>query len=123
MKRVSDDNEFESEFNFLGKHTPAQHPCLDRIKILTYILCKYDDRYLIGIVSDIDEAAGNVKVKFMHQYYPRVSFFRPSRDDACWVPHTHIIKIIQTPLLSSASVRQYTFSKSDICTIKSLIQM
>ena len=26
MKRVSDDNEFESEFNFLGKHAPVQNP-------------------------------------------------------------------------------------------------
>ena len=26
MKGVSDDNEFESEFNFLGKHSPVQNP-------------------------------------------------------------------------------------------------
>ena len=96
---------------------------LDRIKISTYLLCKYDDRYWIGIVSDIDEAAGGVEVKFMHQHYSGVSFFWPSRDNVCWVPHTHIITIIQTPLLSIASARQYTFSKTDICTIKSLIQM
>ena len=70
IKRVSDDSEFESEFNFLGKHAPVQNPCLDRIKISTYLLCKYDDRYWIGIVSDIDEAAGDAKVKFMH---PQVS--------------------------------------------------
>ena len=94
MKRVSDDNEFESKFNFLGKQTHAQNPCLDRIKISTYLLCKYDDRYWIGIVSDEDETAGDVKVKFMHPCYPRVSFFWPSRDDVYWVPHTHIITII-----------------------------
>ena len=123
MKRVSDDNEFESEFNFLGKHTPVQNPCLDQIKILTYLLCKYNDWYWIGIVSDTDEAVGDVKVKFMYPHYPGVSFFWPSQDDVCWVPHTHIITIIQTPLLSSASAWQNTISKSDICTIKSLIQI
>ena len=117
MKRALDDN----EFNFLGKHAPVQNPCLDRIKISTYLLCKYD-RYWIGIVSDTDEAACDVEVKFMHPHYPGVSFFWPSRDDVCCVPHTHIT-IIETPLLSSASARQHTISKSDICTIQSLIQM
>ena len=53
---------------------------LDRIKISTYLLCKYDDQYLVDIVADIDEAAGDVKLKFMHPQYPRVSFFWPSRD-------------------------------------------
>ena len=120
IKRVLDDNEFESEFNFLGQHLSKTR--LDRIKISTYLLRKHD-RYWIGIVSDIDEAAGGVKVKFMHQHYSGVSFFWPSRDNVCWVPHTHIITIIQTPLLSSASAWQHTISKSDICTIKSLIQM
>ena len=123
MKRVSDDNEFESEFNFLGKHAPVENPCLDRIKISTYLLCKYDRRYWIAIVSDIDEAAGDVRLKFMHRHYPGVFFFWPSRHDVCWVPHTHIITIIQTPLLSIASAPQYTISKTDICTIKNLIQM
>ena len=75
MKRVSDDNEFESELNFLGKHAPVQNPCLDRIKISTYLLCKYDHRYWIAIVSDIDEAAGDVRLKFMHRHFPGVSFF------------------------------------------------
>ena len=56
MKRVSDDKEFESEFNFLGKQTPAQNPCLTQIKISAYLLCEYDDQYRIGILSDIDES-------------------------------------------------------------------
>ena len=72
---------------------------LDRIKISTYLLCKYDDRYWVDIVSDIDEAAGDVKLKFMHPQYPRVSFGHLEM----FVPHTHIITVIQTPLLSSAS--------------------
>ena len=62
MKRVSDDKEFESDFNFLGKQTSAQNPCLDRIKITTYIFCRCDDRYWIGIVSDIDETPCDEKV-------------------------------------------------------------
>ena len=48
---------------------------LDRIKISTYLLCKYNDQYWIGIVPDIDEATGDVKVKFMHPHYPGISFF------------------------------------------------
>ena len=90
IKRVSDDSEFESEFNFLGKHAPVQNPCLDRIKISTYLLCKYDDRYWIGIVSDIDEAAGDVKVKFMHPHYPGISFFWPSQKKDFWTKMTVI---------------------------------
>ena len=59
----------------------------------------------------------------MHPHYPGVSFFWSSQEDVCWVPHTHIKTIIQTSLLLSAPARQYPISKSDICTIKSLIQM
>ena len=35
--RVSDNNEFESEFNFLGKQTSTQNPRLDQIKLSTYL--------------------------------------------------------------------------------------
>ena len=41
MKRVSDDNQFESEFNFLGKHTP----------VLTKL--KYQHTFPVNIMIDI----------------------------------------------------------------------
>ena len=41
----------------------------------TNILCTCGQRYWIGILSNIDEAAGDVKVKAMHSHYPGVSFF------------------------------------------------
>ena len=52
----------------------------------------------------------------------RPYFFWPSRDNVCWAPHAYIITIIEAPPLSTTSIRQYTISKSDICTIKSLIR-
>ena len=80
---------------------------LGRIKISTYLLCKYDDRYWIGIVSDIDEAAGGVKLKFMHPHYPKVSFFWPSRD-AC-TAYTHNNNHSNTTIIICISFVIYYF--------------
>ena len=111
MKRVADDNKFEIEFDFLGIKSPVDRIEVENIKMSQYLLCKYDDQYWIGIVLEIDQTASDVRVKFMHPQYPSSSFNWPSRDGVCWVPRSHIVTEIETPLLSSISARQYNVSR------------
>lgn len=72
------------------------------LKISQYLLCKYDEKHWIGMVSEVNNDAKDVKIKFMHPFYPSSLFNWPSRDDISWVPHTHLVAIIDTPMLSSS---------------------
>ena len=66
MKRVSDDNKFELEFDFFGNTSPVDRIEVENIEVPQYLLCKYDDRYWTGMVLEIDQTANDVRVKFMH---------------------------------------------------------
>jgi hypothetical protein len=122
MKRVSDDDEFESEFDFLGNKACLNIIKVENVRVSQYFVCKYDEEYWIGIVTEIDQEANDVFIQFMHPHYPSNSFSWPPHDDVCWVPQTHLIARIETPLLSSVSARQYHLSKKDISTIANIIQ-
>ena len=37
-----------------------------------------------------------VKVQFMTPHEPRITFLWPNRDDICWIPKKHILRILQT---------------------------
>ena len=60
---------------FLENKPLPKTPVLIKLNYQHIFLCKYDDRFWIGIVSEIYEVVCDVKVKFMHPYYPAVSFF------------------------------------------------
>ena len=91
------------------------------ICIAPYILCKHDDHYWIGMVSEVDLESKEVKVKFTHPSYPSNSYKWPTCDDICWVPQTHLLVTLETPFTSSISVRQYHLSKKDTKTVEYLI--
>ena len=80
MKLISYDDDFELEFDLLGKKT-----CLSNAedKVSQYLLCKYDSLYWIGIASEIDPSAYNIKAKFMHPNYSSQSYRWPLSDDDC----------------------------------------
>ena len=117
MKRVSDDESFALEFEFCGKKLVSEINA-ENVQIGQYLLCKYDDFYWIGMVSDIDILNNDFMVKFMHPKYPNRSFYWPSREDICWVPKMNIILFLNAPSLSSLSGRQYHLSDEDILLIE-----
>ena len=119
MKRVSDDDEFALTFDFLNKRK-CEEIKIETIKISQFILCKYDEFYWIGMVTEIDEEKNDFKVKFMNPSVPSRSYHWPSRrDDFCWVPRMNVISLIEAPS-TSGSGRQYHISAKDEAIIEQL---
>ena len=94
---------------------------IEKMKISQYLLCRYDELYWIGMVSEIDSVNDDFKIKFMHPNVPSQSYNRPNRDDICWVPRLNVISPIEAPSLSSLSGRQYHISKEDDLLIEKLV--
>ena len=65
-----------------------------------YVVCMYDQQWWVGNICDTSEEQ-DVKVTFMHPHGPSKSFSWPTREDICWVPLPHIIKIIDAPVTST----------------------
>ena len=86
VKRCSDDNEYVLHQNLLHK------PTVVKVEISDFVACIYEQKWWIGIVTDIDSQQSDLQIKFMHPYGPARSFHWPRNDDVCWVPLTHVIK-------------------------------
>lgn len=70
-----------------------------------YVVCLYDRQWWIGNIRAISEEEQDVQVTFMHPHGPSQTYSWPRREDNCWVPLVHIMKIIDAPLTSTG--RQY----------------
>ena len=101
LKHVSCDDRFECEFDFLKNKVYITINIQD-IRIARYILCKYDDHYWTGMVSEVYLESKEVKVKFIHPSYPSNSYKWPTCDNMCWVPQTHLLVKLETPFTSSS---------------------
>ena len=91
------------------------------MKISQYLLCRYDELYWIGMVSEINSVNDDFKIKFMHPNVPSQSYNWPNWDDICWVPRLNVISIIEAPSLSLLSGQQYHISKEDNLLIEKLL--
>ena len=56
MKQVSGDDDFALEFDFLNKKK-NEYIKIENEKISQYLLCRYDEFYWIGMVSEIDSTS------------------------------------------------------------------
>ena len=121
MRCLSNDDGFELEFDFLRDKVSMSCMKVKDVRVAQFILCKYDDHHWVGMVSEVNEEEHDVKIKFMHPNYPSVSYKWPISDDVCWVPETHLITRLETPLTSSVSARQYYLAKKDVDIIESLL--
>ena len=121
MKWVSDDDGFAIQFDFLNKKKNYKCIQIENVKISQYLLCRYDELYWIGMVSEIDSVNDDFKIKFMHPNVPSRFYNRPNRDDVCWEPRLNVISIIEAPSLSSLSKQQYHISKEDNLLIEKLL--
>ena len=55
---------------------------------MSYVACKYDEQWWVGMVLEADYASNGIKITFMHPHGPSGSFFWPSKDDVCLM-HLH----------------------------------
>ena len=81
MKWVSDDDGFALECDFLNKKKNYECIQIENVKISQYLLCRYDELYWIGMVSEINSVNDDFKIKFMHPNVPSQSYNWPNRDD------------------------------------------
>ena len=78
----------------------------------------YDSHHWLGVVSQVDKDNEDVQIKFMHPHFPTHSFEWPSREDVCWVPDINVLVVVDTPVPSTRSGRQYHLSTSDMSRIE-----
>ena len=111
-KRTSEDTEFQN-VNLLTGRVQTTHTQINiqNLKQFTYISCKYDTFWWIGMIHETDELQQDVKVKFMHPHGPSMKFSWPSRDDFCWIPVANIMTEVEPP--TTRSGRLYEISQED----------
>ena len=102
FKRVSDDQSFCGEHNFLCASSDILLNTSD-VPLMSYVSCIYDCRWWIGLVIEIDAKQNDLKINFLHPCGPSKFFHWPSREDACWVPISHLMFKISQPTLASAA--------------------
>ena len=72
---------------------------------------EYNGFWWIGLISEIDENQGDVKVDFFHPHGPRKTFNWLLSGDTCYVPLKNILCIISTPVTTTG--RTYKISGVD----------
>ena len=82
-----------------------------------YVVCMYDEDWYIGVILEVCEEEGDIKVSFMHPKgpgRPENSFYWPSTEDACYVPQNDIIGYISTTKSYSKRARKFKISSIDM---------
>ena len=77
----------------------------------TYITCKYNSFWWVGLIKKVNEKEGDVQVDFLHPHGPRKTFKWPERTDTCYVPIKNIILKISAP--TTATGRTYVINNDD----------
>ena len=68
-----------------------------------YIACMYDYNWFVGLVEDVREEEGDVRVCFMHPKgpgRPKNCFYWPARGDIGHIPESGILGKISAPIPS-----------------------
>ena len=86
---------------------------------LSYVACKYDEQWWVGMVLEADQASNDIKITFMHPHGPSDSFFWPSKDDVCWVPPSSVILKLNPPTTSNG--RSYKIDTEEFNNIAILL--
>ena len=115
-KRVSEDKQFALIFSFTT--SPADQTLAHNLTPGSFVVSMYDSHHWLGVVSQIDKDNEDVQIKFMHPHFPTHSFEWPSREDICWMPDINVLVVVDTPVPSTRSGRQYHLSTSDMSRIE-----
>ena len=96
MKRTSEDKEPSYVHNFKNQTKQSYV-----VQVLGYVSCLYDNRWWVGIITNVDKEEENLQVRFKHPSNPSRSFQWSHVDDICWVPNDHILCKIDISITSS----------------------
>ena len=95
----------------------VQSSQLPYLSVGDHVACMYDEDWYIGVIQEVCEEEGDIKVRFMHPKGPgppENSFYWPSTEDACYVPQNDIIGYISTPKSSSKCARKFKISSMEM---------
>lgn len=75
-----------------------------------YVAATYDGCWYIGLVAEIDEENGVIKLNFMRPKGIATSFHFPDHEYICWVPlpHAHVVCAIESPTLVTVRGQYHT---------------
>ncbi|XP_047126478.1 uncharacterized protein LOC124807875 [Hydra vulgaris] len=109
-KRCSTDTKYTIIHNLKKKHIFEP----DTVTLGGYVAVVYDDKWWIGIVTEINLEEVDAEVKFLHPRGPSIYFNWPERDDHCFIPNINILKKLSVPQACSSSGRNYVFENVEI---------
>lgn len=120
FKRTSEDTEFQIINIASGViETTHNQVTTSDLQLQSFVACKYDSFWWIGVVEDIDNDHNDAKIRFMHPHGPSMRFTWPSTADICWIPVANVIITITAP--TTRSGRIYDVELSDYNKILSMI--
>ena len=62
--------------------------------------CQYENDWFFGVANFVSIENKDVNVKFMHSKGQSTNFFKPNKDDMCWVPISNILGCVNLPKAS-----------------------
>ena len=85
----------------------------------SYVACKYDEQWWVGMVLEADRASNNIKITYVHPHGPSDSFFWPSKGDVCWMSTSSVILKLNPPITSNG--RSYKIDPEEFNDIAILL--
>ena len=91
------------------------------IAVGEWIASKYDKKWFIGTIKEVDKEDGEACVKFMTRgrgKTARANFMWPEREDILWVKREDILCVIEPPLQTSKTRQTFQLSVATIDLIE-----
>ena len=79
-----------------------------------YVACMYDTTWWIGVILNVFEEEGDVKIQLMHFNDKTRTFKWPVREDKCLFPLTKILCKICAPSATTSYRRQYRLPAEEL---------
>ena len=119
FKRTSEDESFLAMDIVTGViETTHKQILVNDLTLHTFVACRYDSFWWIGVINKIDKEQNDVKIQFMHPHGPSKRFTWPSSDDVCWIPTANILTQINVP--TTRTGRIYDINLADYNKILAL---
>ena len=108
--RTAEDDAFVGSFNITGQ-ADFEGKSTESVRLNEYVACRYDGKWWIGVVEEVDKVEQDVKINFLHPSGPARSFRWPRKPDICWVAITDVICPVQVPVTTTG--RTYKIDEQD----------
>ena len=74
---------------------------IETVRLNEHVACRYDEKWWIGVVEEVDRVEQDVKINCLHPSGPARSFCWPRKPDVCWVGIANVICQVQAPVTAT----------------------